>query len=228
MTDQNSPTFEPGKNVQTAGQDFIAAVHAKMSAIVAEFAAGAINRTQFHHVYDRYQRQIMTVTQMIAESESEAWRDAVADSEDTYHIRKRLTARAMGMSIYDNESSDPIETLGEFTVNTAQIAPMLRSYRSAAAEQFHAGMRSTELDDGHWLCFVPGRYTTLIALFSMEPSENQLNTVNRMHKDFEAANDAALSTHHADPDALAYTFLSFLKKARNSGDDLIQTTIGKL
>ncbi len=36
-----------------------------------------------------------------------------------------------------------------------------------------------------------GNYTTLIALFSLEPSENQLTTVERMHKDFELANRTA-------------------------------------
>ncbi len=217
MNDDLNLSLKAKKSFQTpkrAGEEFIAAVHAKMSKIVQEFATGAINRTQFHHLYDRYQRQIMTVAQMITESDPEAWREAVSEGEDTYHIKKRLTARALGMSIYDSESSVPIETLGEFAVDPALIVPMLSSYRSATAEIFRAGMRSTEMENGQWLCFVPGNYTTLIALFSLEPSDHQLSMIERMHQDFELANRAALEAKAIDPKALAYPFLSFLRKVK--------------
>ena len=216
LSDEEKQSFLASRK---AGETFIASVHAKMSKLVAEFAAGQINRTQFHHVYDRYQRQIMTVSQMITESDPEAWREAIQESEDTFHIRKRLTAKALGMSIYDNESGIPIETLGEFSVDPALIVPMLSSYRSATAEMFRAGMRSTEMENGRWLCFVPGNFTTLIALFSLEPSENQLSTIERMHKDFELANRAALEGRRVDPSQLAYPFLSFVRRAQTSGDD---------
>jgi hypothetical protein len=89
---------------------------------------------------------------------------------------------------------------------------MLSSYRSAAAEIFRAGMRSTEMENGQWLCFVPGTYTTLIALFSLEPSDNQLQMVERMHQDFEQANRAALEAGHIDPTKLAYPFYSFVQR----------------
>ena len=187
-----------------------------MSRLVQEFASGAINRTQFHRLYDRYQRQIMTVAQLIAESDPSTWQAAVSDGEDTLLIKKRLTAKAVGMSVYDNKSGMPIETLGEFAVDAELIVPMLSSYRSAAAEIFRAGMRSTEMENGQWLCFVPGTYTTLIALFSLEPSENQLKMVERMHRDFEEANREALQAGHVDPKKLAYPFYSFVQRGARS------------
>jgi hypothetical protein len=210
----NLPPNDPPTNLGSAqeGQQFIAQVHQKMSKLVQEFANGTINRTQFHKLYDRYQRQIMTVAQLIAEADPTAWRDAIADSEDTLLIKKRLTAKAVGMSVYDNQSGMPIETLGEFAIEPELIVPMLSSYRSAAAEIFRAGMRSTEMENGQWLCFVPGSYTTLIALFSLEPSDNQLKMVERMHRDFENANRNALEAGHADPEKLAYPFYSFVQR----------------
>ena len=194
------------------GQDFIALVHQKMSRLVQEFADGIINRTQFHKLYDRYQRQIMTVGQLIAETDPTAWHNAITETEDTLHLRKRLTAKAVGMSVYDNKSGMPIETLGEFAIEPELIVPMLSSYRSAAAEIFRAGMRSTEMENGQWLCFVPGSFTTLIALFSLEPSTNQIEMVERMHKDFEQANKTALEAGHVDPEKLAYPFYSFVQR----------------
>jgi hypothetical protein len=204
------PQFNPDSAKQ--GQEFITQVHQKMSKLVQEFANGEINRTQFHRLYDRYQRQIITVGQLIAESDPAMWRDAINESEDTLHLKKRLTAKAVGMSVYDNKNGLPIETLGEFAVAPELIVPMLSSYRSAAAEIFRAGMRSTEMENGQWLCFVPGTYTTLIALFSLEPSENQLTMVERMHQDFEKANRAALESGRVDPTKLAYPFYSFVQQ----------------
>ncbi len=208
------PPFKPDPALESTrqGQEFIAQVHQKMSKLVQEFATGEINRTQFHRLYDRYQRQIMTVAQLIAEADPALWRDAITDTEDTLHLRKRLTAKAVGMSIYNNKNGLPIETLGEFAVEAELIVPMLSSYRSAAAEIFRAGVRSAEMENGQWLCFVPGPHTTLIALFSLEPSHNQLEMVERMHKDFEAANKAALDAGNVDPTKLAYPFYSFVRQ----------------
>jgi hypothetical protein len=214
----NVPPSDPKPHQDSArqGQEFIAQVHQKMSKLVQEFANGEINRTQFHHLYDRYQRQIMTVGQLIAEADPSVWRDAIKESEDTQYLKRRLTAKAVGMSVYDNQSGMPIETLGEFAIDPDLIVPMLSSYRSAAAEIFRAGMRSTEMENGQWLCFVPGEHTTLIALFSLEPSENQLEMVERMHQDFEKANKAALEAGHADPAQLAYPFYSFVQQRARS------------
>ncbi len=209
-----TPPSKPDPIVESTrqGQEFIAQIHQKMSKLVQEFATGAINRTQFHQLYDRYQRQIMTVAQFIAESDPALWKDALNETEDTLHLKKRLTAKAVGMSVYYNQSGMPIETLGEFAIEAELIVPMLSSYRSAAAEIFRAGMRSTEMENGQWLCFVPGSHTTLIALFSLEPSTNQLQMVERMHKDFEDANKTALEAGEVDPEKLAYPFYSFVQR----------------
>jgi len=213
------PVPDPQLESTRQGQEFIAQVHQKMSKLVQEFANGEINRTQFHRLYDRYQRQIMTVAQLIADADPATWRDAITESEDTLHLKKRLTAKAVGLSVYDNRSGMPIETLGEFAVEPELIVPMLSSYRSAAAEIFRAGMRSTEMENGQWLCFVPGTYTTLIALFSLEPSNNQLAMVERMHQDFEEANRIALEGGHIDPTQLAYPFYSFVQQRAKSDKD---------
>jgi hypothetical protein len=222
--DLDASTFGSNAGLESTeqGKEFIAQVHQKMSKLVQEFANGEINRTQFHKLYDRYQRQIMTVAQFMAESDPTLWRDAIQETEDTLHLKKRLTAKAVGMSVYSNRNGMPIETLGEFAVDPELIVPMLSSYRSAAAEIFRAGMRSTEMENGQWLCFVPGTYTTLIALFSLEPSTNQLDMVERMHKDFEDANRAALRVGQVNPDELAYPFYSFVQRRAKPRADLEQ------
>jgi hypothetical protein len=79
-------------------------------------------------------------------------------------------------------------------------------------------MRRTELDDGRWLCFVPGRRTTLVALFSLEPSDNQLTTLDRLHQDFEEANHHALEPPVPNPDVLAYPYYAFVQQRGRAHD----------
>lgn len=194
------------------GEEFIALVREKMSRLVQEFANGEINRTQFHRLYDRYQRQIAAVTQLLAESDPALWRAAVNDGEDTQHLKKRLSARPIGMAVYLAGADQPVQTFGVFDIAPSRIQPMLESYGRAVGDLFRAGMRRTELDDGRWLCFVPGARTTLVALFSLEPTDSQLATLDRLHHDFEQANRYALEQSAPDPQALAYPYYTFVQR----------------
>lgn len=179
----------------------------KIQQVVEDFAAGRINQTQFHTLYTRYQRQMHALGEWLAQPA------APRESETTFALKKRLTARVSGLSIYNNLSGLPIETLGHFAVDPLLLMPMLSSYRSMTAEVFRAGIRSTAMENDQWLCFVPGNLTTMVALFSCEPSTEQLKTAERMHRDFETANAPSLSRGQVDARLLAYPFLWFIQRA---------------
>jgi hypothetical protein len=195
------------------GEEYLNKTYAKMTQCVEDFASGKINRAQFQQLYAHYEREIAVISQLLAEADDpNAWRKAVTEGESVY-IRKRHQARSTGFAIYDTDSGMPIETLGDFEVDSALLVPMLSSYHSATTEIFRAGMRNTQMENGQWLCFVPGRFTTLITLFSQEPTEQQLEMLSRMHDHFEIANREALETRTAQPGELALPFLAILKQA---------------
>lgn len=212
MSSMFSTNDNPRQDSARQGEEFIALVHQKMSRLVQEFANGEINRTQFHKLYDRYQRQIAAVAQLLAESDPALWRAAIADGEDTQHLKKRLSARPIGMALYLAGAEQPLQSFGAFDIAPARIQPMLEGYQRAVGAVFRAGMRRTELDDGRWLCFVPGGHTTLVALFSLEPTDNQLATLDRLHHDFEEANRHILERGVPDPEALAYPYYTFVQR----------------
>lgn len=195
------------------GEDYLNRTYAKMTQCVEDFASGKINRAQFQQLYAHYEQEVSLVAQLLAESDDpDAWRQAVTEGESVV-IRKRHQARSIGFAIYDNESGMPIETLGEFRIDSGLLVPMLSSYRSATTEIFRAGMRNTQMENGQWLCFVPGRFSTLITLFTQEPSDQQLDVLNRMHDHFEIANHDALENGTAQPGEVALPFLAILRQA---------------
>lgn len=197
------------------GEEYLNKTYAKMTKVVEDFASGKINRAQFQELYAHYEREVSTISQLLAESDNpDEWRDAVTEGQSLF-IRKRHEGRAIGFAIYNNESGMAIETLGEFSIDTDLLVPMLSSYRSATSEIFRAGMRNTQLENGQWLCFVPGRITTLVTLFSQEPADSQLEMLSRMHDHFEAANYQALEDGTAQPGEMALPFVAILRQATN-------------
>ena len=170
-------------------------VQAKVDQLAADFDAGIINRTQFRSLYTHYQQQIQSIENIIAAGpSSDDWKGAVAEGRSIL-IRHEHSARAVGYAIFENESGMPLSTLGQFELDPALLVPMLASYRSAAREAFGAGTRSTEMEDGRWLGFVPGEFTTMLALLSGEPADKQLRFLEQLHRQFEQANRRRL----ADP-----------------------------
>jgi hypothetical protein len=167
---------------------FLETTQAKVDRLAADFNAGTINRAQFRNLYAHYQRQIQSVESMIESAPtSEDWKGAVPEGQSIL-IRRKHGAKAVGYAIFENESGIPISTLGQFELDPALLVPMLASYRSAAREAFGAGTRSTEMEDGRWLCFVPGEFTTMLALFTAEPAGRQLAFLGQLHRQFEQAN----------------------------------------
>jgi hypothetical protein len=189
--------------MQDQAKAYLVKLHEKVDALASSFASGNINRTQFQELYSHYQRELQTVEAAMALSpESDDWKNAVTEGQSIL-IRHRNRASVVGFSIYDNNSGMPVRSLGQFKVDPALFVPMISSYQSAAAEIFGGGIRSTQIDDGQWLCFVPGGFTTTLALFNHEPSSRQLKALEDLQALFENANSSQLTTNPINLDGLA-------------------------
>ena len=212
---------EPASNGNNGGikinQDanqYLEKVRNKINALAARFAEGTINRKQFEDLYAHYQGEIQMIEQYLNhDPESDAWRQAVAEGQSIL-IRRKHAARFLGFAIYDHESGIPLHTAGEFGVDPALFVPMLHSYRSAAKEIFGSMVRSTQIEGGKWLCFISGKNTTTIALFSTEPSKNRLDTLEHLQAVFERANQNVLGKRFIDPEQLVCPQEYFLQLSR--------------
>jgi len=191
-------------------QAYLAKVQEKINKLAEEFAAGVINRGQFQELYDHYRREQQTVKRWIEmDPKSEAWKELTTEGKSVV-IRQQYTAKVMGYAIYENESGMPLSTIGEFEVEPDLFVPMLSSYRTATQEIFGAGMSSTEIEGGRRLTFVPGEFTTLMALFSSDPAPKQMDSLEELHLLFERANRTLLSRATVNPDELVFPHSYFL------------------
>jgi hypothetical protein len=196
---------------QQEAETYLSKENEKVAALVNSFAEGHINRTQFQELYAHYQNKIQQVISLIETSPgTDQWKSA-AQEGSTVIIKRKLIAQVLGFSIYDNESGMPLKSLGTFTVDPALFVPMLSAYRSATREIFGAGVKSTQIEGGQWLVFIPGTMTTTLALFSHEPSQRQIKRLEDVHHAFEVANDTMLKVTPVVNERLVFPHEFFIK-----------------
>ncbi|TET53016.1 MAG: hypothetical protein E3J64_04230 [Anaerolineales bacterium] len=209
-TGREPPRAEP--HVQAMA--YLGKVRAKLNQLAEDFNAGTINRSQFQSLYSHYQQEIRTIEGLIETAPaSDSWKGAVTEGKSML-IRRKHAAKAQGYAIYENDSGMPLCTLGRFELDPALVVPMLSSYRAAAEEIFGAGMRSTEIEGGRWLCFVPGECTTMLAVFTTEPAARQLEFLEELHRVFERANQRLLTEPPVEPSSLLFPHEYFLGEWR--------------
>lgn len=191
-------------------EEYLDRVQTKINRLAEEFAAGEINRAQFQELYDHYRREQQTVKRYVEMSpDSEEWKAATTEGKSVV-IRHQNVAKVVGYAVYDNVSGMPLSTIGSWEVEPELAIPMLSSYRAATKEIFGAGMRSTEIEGGQWLGYMPGEFTTLMALFSTDPASQQLEALEELHQLFERANRTLLGSPPIDPDELVFPHKYFL------------------
>ena len=206
------PTRVPEEQIdsQDRPEVYLQRVQAKINRLAEEFAAGTINQAQFQELFDHYRREQQTVKRWIQVApESDAWKEATTEGKSVI-IRAGHEARVLGYAIYENDSGMPLNTIGQFELEPELVVPMLSSYRAATREIFGAGMRSSQIEGGRWLCFVPGEFTTLMALFSTSPASRQMESLEDLHRLFERANRNLLGGGLVDPNDLVFPHAFFL------------------
>jgi hypothetical protein len=183
---------------------YLGRLRAKMEKIAKDFAEGQLSQPQFEKLYAHYQAERANIELLMQTfPDGDEWKSAVTDGH-SIAIRRRYQAIVIAYAIYDNEASLPLYTFGDFQMESELVVGMLSSFRSASNEIFGAGLRKTEVEDGKVLYFLPGQYTTLLALYSSEPPSTQLRILEEVHRHFEIANIEALQRGGAQPSQLVF------------------------
>ena len=184
-------------------------VQEKINKIAEEFAEGQVNRAQFQELFDHYQRERRTILAWI-ETTSRFPTGGTGGEGRSMIIRRQHKARVLGYAICEQQSGLPLRSIGMFEEDPELVVPMLTAYRSATEEIFGAGMRSTEIESGRWLCFVAGEFTMLMVLFSNEPARKDLEGLDELLHTFERMNCYILRRRPINPDDLflPYRFLT--------------------
>ena len=184
-------------------------VETKLDRTVQDLADGLVNRSQFENLYRHYQNQRRMLQGLLAEGGGQVPASVMAG--ESMIIRQRYAAKVLAYAIYDNESSVPLYTMGNFPVDSDLVVGFLSGFRSAAAEILGAGAAKAEAEDGKVLYYVSGQYATLIVLFSSDPAEVDLRGLRQTHLHFETLNADLLKQRPIPADQLFFNYDMVLK-----------------
>lgn len=190
---------------------FLMQVEEKIRALLREYSEGHLNSEQFHVIYERYAGQRLIAQQAMLTGDDEVLQDATAE-QSTIAIKDAHMGKALGLRIYHHQTGALIETLGEFDVSAFVISPVLSELLQSLRAGKVVRSRAERLEDRRWLLFTVQPLTSVVTLFRNEPSPLQVREIQRLHEDFEAANEASLNTDEPDAKKLAYPFYAFVQR----------------
>lgn len=173
----------------------------KMTKVAEEYAAGKLNRAQFHAIYQRYKEQREITERMInRDPQSGAWQNVVQPGL-TGFLRKHFESQVESYSIYHIMLERPIIRTGALQLPQRQVLPVLKRLQRLVSNDVDHTPRvaKRKLRDDRYVVLVPGRLTVSAIVFSLEPAIAQLEMVRDIHDDFERANAMALNENRLNP-----------------------------
>lgn len=193
-------------------QAYKAIIQQKIQKLLTEFAEGAISREQFHAVYERYTSQLALADMAALSKAPDAVMGMMQDGQSTITVKEAHMGKAIGMTIYNNRNGTLLETLGEFDVPPDKLAPILNDFTMLMESGKRVDREIRKISAKQWLMFAAGRFTTVVTLFHNEPSDLQSREIERLHHDFEEANQLFFKGTLVDASKLAYPFLVFVER----------------
>lgn len=185
----------------------ISFIQGKIRALVEEFTQGKVSSEQFNILYERFSGQLALISSGM---------EMASDPEmNTIAIRSATQAKAIGLGVYHHRSGTMVETLGTFNASPAVLSGVLNEFSDRMQRGEYIESRLMRLEAGVWLLFAARTYTTAVVVFVNEPSAWQLREIERLHHDFEQANQRYLDAANVDARSLARPFMGFVRRKLN-------------
>ncbi len=195
-------------------------LRAKTAQIANEFAEGKLNRAQFSAMYANYNERRVIIEQILArDPDSQAWQ-RVARPGHTGFLKRHFEARILSHTIYNYGvpfDNALIARHGTMPLANDVSEKTLAALNVIIRDRGNPGPLLKSLDNGRWMAIVPGKHTVGIALFSLEPSDQQFLQIQDVHADFERANRVVLDRGIRVQEQLVFPDRALFERPSNTG-----------
>jgi hypothetical protein len=211
-TTAGAPQQAPSSGSAEDPQAALSELRHKIDVLLDEFAAGRLNRAQFHALYSRYNEQRAIIERLVERDPgSDAWRQVAASRGQTNFLRANLAARSLSLSVFLRGQFAPVLAAGKRPLDAALTQQVLRSLWEAPSDAMGMGRRA--LDHGHWLLCAVGELSATLVVYSLEPSLSQAQLVRDLHMDFERANRLSIARGHTATEMLVFPQRALIETA---------------
>jgi hypothetical protein len=108
-----------------AADDVRVETRKKIDDLLDQFSRGKINREQFQAVYAHYNAKLESAEQALQQNDPSL---LASHPGRTFDLLEAHMAKALGFMIYHNRSGLYVDTLGDFDIAPARIAPALNDF----------------------------------------------------------------------------------------------------
>jgi len=186
---------EPEMPVMPEGDelsDMLTSLDQKIAQLEDDHKQGRINAAQYRAIRRHYKEQREVALRLRqAHPDSERWKVVLKEGKTTFLLQLNEAA-VRCVAFYDLKTRRLIFTQGEIPDEADDAISLLGTFSASESGPRTGRMMATRADDGTALVLIPGRYTAALVSFSQDPPGWQVRALREVHRNFEAANRAAL------------------------------------
>lgn len=170
----------------------LAALDQKIARLEKDFQLGRINASQYRAIYRHYMEQREVALRLQAKyPDSDRWQ-VVLEEGKTRFLLQLNEAACYSVGLYDIQSRNRIFVHGDMPASAEEAMTLLGTFGSSDEGSSDGRMFATKIESGETLLLIPGLFTVSLAVFSQDPPAWQVRALREVHRNFEAANRAAL------------------------------------
>ncbi|MGD8620448.1 MAG: hypothetical protein PVI81_04695 [Anaerolineales bacterium] len=164
----------------------------KISRLEQDFQQGRINASQYRAIYRHYMEQREVALRLRQKyPDSDRWQ-VVLEEGKTRFLLQLNEAACYSIGLYDINSRDRIFVHGDMPAGAEEALGLLGTFGGRDDGTTDGRLFATKTDSGETLLLIPGAFTLNLAVFSQDPPAWQVRALREVHRNFEAANRAAL------------------------------------
>ena len=173
----------------------IAQLEQKMQRLEQDYQQGRINAAQYRAIKKHYQEQREVAVKLRqTHPSSDRWKVVLEEGKTTFLLQLNEAA-VRYVAFYDLKSRQRIFEQGTPTAEVQMAVPLIASWGSSLQAR---RILATHADDGGTMLLIPGRYSAALICFTHDPPGWQVRALREVHRNFEAANRAALEQGKLD------------------------------
>jgi hypothetical protein len=178
----------------------------KIARLEQDFQQGRINASQYRAIYRHYMEQREVALRLRQKyPDSDRWQ-VVLEEGKTRFLLQLNEATCYSIGLYDIETRDRIFVHGDMPAGAEDALGLLETFGRREDANPDGRLFATKTDNGETLLLIPGAFTLNLAVFSQDPPAWQVRALREVHRNFEAANRAALK--RGDKDKLIFPDLN--------------------
>jgi hypothetical protein len=164
----------------------------KIARLEQDFQQGRINASQYRAIYRHYMEQREVALRLRQKyPDSDRWQ-VVLEEGKTRFLLQLNEASCYSVGLYDIQTRERIFVHGDMPAGAEEALGLLETFGGRDDGSTDGRLFATKTDSGETLLLIPGAFTLNLAVFSQDPPAWQVRALREVHRNFEAANRAAL------------------------------------